>query len=117
MDNLRKKIGALIMFDEKSDKWINGFKTYTKVLFWLFLITGIILCQLGWSGEMDMTGSSFVDGVLFLFICSLFAFLQRIVNMLIIKMFYNINTIREEAEKQTQIQNKILKQISNDEQA
>ena len=98
------------MFDEKSDKWINGFKIYTKILFWLFLIAGIILCLYGWSFD-------FMDGFIPLVAGFLLAFLGRFVNMLIIQLFCNINTIREEAEKQTLIQNKILKQISNDEQA
>ncbi|MBO5122357.1 MAG: hypothetical protein J6J01_05255 [Oscillospiraceae bacterium] len=87
------------MFNEKSNQWIKIFKGYTKVMFWICIVVAVVLCILGWCDWFWLTGSVFIDGLILL-ACGVFAaFVQLVVNMLIIQYLNNVQVIREKVEK------------------
>ena len=86
------------MFDEKSPKWIRIYTSYTKVLFWLYIIAGAMMCLAGWSGELDLIDEGFIDGLVGMAGFGLIAFVHLTVNMLIIQFLNNVQLIREKLE-------------------
>lgn len=88
------------MFDERSDKWIKIFKGYTVVMFWLYMIAGIVLGILCLSGELELIdrGSEGAEVVGFI-ICLVggffLAYAKLVVNMLIIQFLNNVQIIRK----------------------
>lgn len=85
------------MFDETSSAWINIFKIYTKIAFWLHVAIAVILCFFIWDGTYfySLTDSYFIDGVIILLGGLLFAFVHLVVNMLLIQFLNNVQVIRE----------------------
>lgn len=86
------------MFDETSGKWIKIFKGYAVAKFWLYVIAGAIMCFVGWSGELRWIDDGFLDGIIWLAGGFLLAYVQLVVNMLIIQLLNNIQIIREKVE-------------------
>ena len=88
------------MLDEKSEVWIKYYKTFTIVMFWIFLFASIIMCFIGWYGNaLYITDLPFFNGIICLLIGAFVAFGHLIVNMLIIQFLNNVQLIREKVEK------------------
>ena len=86
------------MFDERSGKWIKILKGHAQVMFWLYMLAGVIMCFVGWSGELDWVDEGFLDGVICLAGCALVAYAQLVVKMLVIQFLNNVQIIREKVE-------------------
>lgn len=86
------------MFDEKSDIWLNIYKGYIQVMFWLYAVAGVVLCILGWCDCIWITDSLFLDGLILLASGAFMAFTHLLFNMLILQFLMNVQSIRETAE-------------------
>ena len=85
-------------FDEKSSKWIRIFKGVIIAEFWLMIAAAVVLCFVGWSGELYWTDSEFFDGILALAAGCVGAVISLVPNMLIIQFLNNVQVIREKVE-------------------
>ena len=90
------------MFDEKSEKWIQIYKYVTIALFFICIAIGILLGLL----PFYITGSFFLDLVLWAVIGAIVGYIQLTANMLLIQFFNNVQIIREHVESNPQPQNK-----------
>ena len=95
------------MFNEKSSKWIRIFKVITIALFFCFIIAGLLLglddgyCVFDFElCNVEIVGSEFGCLMVWLLIGIAAAFIQLVVNMLIIQLLNNVQTIREKLEKE-----------------
>lgn len=86
------------MFDEREGKWINIFKKYTQVMFWLCIVAAVYMCLVGWAGSLWWTGVDFLDGIICLAGGVFIAFAQLVVNVLIIQFLNNVQVMREKVE-------------------
>ena len=87
------------MFDEKSGKWIQIFKGYTKVMFWAYIAMGVVLFFAGLAGELYWIDGEFIDGIAGLLCGAFAAFVHLVVHMLIIQFLNNVQVIREKLEQ------------------
>ena len=92
------------MFDVKSDCWIRFYKTLTIILFFLFVVFGIVAGIGDCSSEyLDIGIGGDDDGFLDLFVWilsgSFLGFSQLVANMLIIQLLNNVQLIREQVEQ------------------
>ncbi len=88
------------MFNEKSTKWIKILKAFTIVVFFVFLLTSIVLCIISWTGAELLFDDAvaFLEGLVFLAAGTILAFSQLVINMLIIQLLNNVQIIREGIE-------------------
>ena len=94
------------MIDEKSQGWINAFKTVTICLFIIFLLGGLIggLADAGGSGgalDLGLGGDDdgFADFIMWIIPCWVIGIIQLVVNMLLVQLLNNIQIIRMKIEK------------------
>jgi hypothetical protein len=87
------------MFDERSEKCMNIYKGYTKVMFWLYVVAASVLCIVAWCDCIYITDSAFLDGLILLTGGLFVAFTHFVVNMLLIQLLTNVQIIREKIEK------------------
>ncbi len=88
------------MFNEKSTKWIKTLKTFTIVMFFVFLLAALVLSIISWSGAELLfdDAAAFFEGLIFLGIGAFVAISQLVINMLIIQLLNNVQIIREKIE-------------------
>lgn len=80
------------LFDEKSGRWIKNLKAFTMLMFWLYIAAGVILF-------LAEVSESAGIGLVCLLVGVLLAFVQLVLNMLIIQLLNNVQTIREKLEQ------------------
>lgn len=83
------------MFNENDGKWIGYYKTYTIVMFWLYVVATIVMCILDWTWVIWIIDGGFLDTLIILVSGFLVAGGHLICNMLIIQFLNNVQTIRE----------------------
>ena len=86
-------------FDEKSSKWIQWYKNITIVLFWIYMLAAFITGCAAWADNLWITDDPFLDGLICLAGGCVVAFVQLVVNMLIIQLLNNVQSIREKLEE------------------
>lgn len=80
------------LFDERSGRWIKILKVFTMVMFWLYIAAGAVLFLAEVSEDAGIGLVCLLGGVLL-------AFVQLVLNMLIIQLLNNVQTIREKLEQ------------------
>lgn len=93
------------MFNENDGKWIGYYKTYTIVMFWLYVVATIVMCILDWTWVIWIIDGGFLDTLIILVSGFLVAGGHLIGNMLIIQLLNNIQTIRETVANRASKQN------------
>ena len=89
-----------MMFNENDCKWIRYYKTFTIIMFWLFIAATAVMAILGWCGEFWIIDAGFLDGIVFLASGLVVAYGHLICNMLIIQLLNNVQVIREKLATQ-----------------
>lgn len=84
---------AKALFDERSGRWIKILKVFTQVMFWLYIAAGAILFLVSLAEDTVEIGFVFLLGGV------LVAFVQLVVNMLVIQLLNNVQVIREKLEE------------------
>lgn len=87
------------LLNEKSQLCIAIYKGFTKAMFFLYLLVAFFFCILAWSSNVFLTGSPFLDGIIFLVGGLIIAVVHAVVNMLIIQFLNNVQIIRKKIEK------------------
>lgn len=86
------------MFDERNIKWMCIYKKYIQVMFWVYVLAAIVCCICGWCGAFWMTDSYFLDGIIYLVLGLLVAYIHLVCNMVILHFLTNVQLIRENVE-------------------
>lgn len=86
------------MFDERDVKWIGIYKIYIQVMFWVYVLAAAVCCICGWCGAFWMTDSYFLDGIIYLVLGLLAAYIHLVCNMVILHFLTNVQLIRENVE-------------------
>jgi hypothetical protein len=96
--------GEIIMFNERSGRWLGFYKVLSICMFFAIVLFGVIAgigdvsgnyLDIGLGGDDDII----LDFLSWFLLCGLFASIQLAVSMLIINFLRNVQAIREAIEK------------------
>ena len=88
----------MIMFNEKSSIWIKIYKTITLIIFWLYVLAGVVMFLMGLDGSLWWIDGGIIDGIIGLAGSFIAGYITLVVNMLIIQFLNNVQLIREKLE-------------------
>lgn len=89
------------MFDERDYVWLDYYKLYIVVMFWLYIVAAAAGCICGWCGVFWLTDSYFLDGIIALIGGLIIAATHLICNMVVLNFFTNVQSIRIEIENKS----------------
>lgn len=91
------------LFNERSSQWIKIYKYIVVALFWIYIFIATLFGIGDASAtfmDFDIGGDDgFLDFILWVIIGGGAAFIQLVVNMLVIQFLNNVQLIREKIEK------------------
>ena len=88
----------MVMFNEKSSIWIKIYKTITLIIFWLYVLAGVVMFLMGLEGSLWWIDGGIIDGIIGLAGSFIAGYITLVVNMLIIQFLNNVQLIREKLE-------------------
>ncbi len=88
----------MVMFNEKSSIWIKIYKTITLIIFWLYVLAGVVMFFMGLDGSLWWIDGGIIDGIIGLAGSFIAGYITLVVNMLIIQFLNNVQLIREKLE-------------------
>ena len=88
----------MVMFNEKSSIWIKIYKTITLIIFWLYVLAGVVMFLMGLDGSLWWIDGGIIDGIIGLAGSFIAGYITLVVNMLIIQFLNNVQLIREKLE-------------------
>ena len=88
----------MVMFNEKSSIWIKIYKTITLIIFWLYVLAGVVMFLMGLDGSLWWIDGGIIDGIIGLAVSFIAGYITLVVNMLIIQFLNNVQLIREKLE-------------------